>query len=286
MERKHNLFFCTQCGYKLTGEEFICPGCGLKLAEPPVVAETVTPKTETPPITEPVKDIKPVPPVQQNIPPVKEPVKKDVKPVAPAPLIQPSYPEKTKTVKKKKGLGLVWLILIIVGGVIIIGGGTVAFLQYNGNIKIAFLEKYIPLKSLSQAPVTLNKTDSTKLSGTNTPAVGNNNNVQGNNNTVTDNTNNNTNNDANNENSQNNYHPNTSMKFFIIAGSYGTMQLAQQAVGELKSKGYSEAMVVGTNDQGGWRICYKAYATREEAGKDLGNIKQSENPSAWIFELN
>lgn len=73
-------------------------------------------------------------------------------------------------------------------------------------------------------------------------------------------------------------------KFFIIAASYPTEQAANDAVAELKTKGFSNAEVVGKNDYGSYRICYKGYATREEAMVDLPGIKQSTNPSAWIFE--
>jgi hypothetical protein len=73
-------------------------------------------------------------------------------------------------------------------------------------------------------------------------------------------------------------------KFYIIAASYPTEQLASEAVAVLKAKGFANAEVVGKNDLGTFRICYKGYATREEAMVDLPGIKQSTNPSAWIFE--
>jgi hypothetical protein len=73
-------------------------------------------------------------------------------------------------------------------------------------------------------------------------------------------------------------------KFYIIAASYTTEQLANDAVATLKAKGFSDAEVVGKNDYGSYRIAYKGYATREEATTDLAVIKQSTNPSAWIFE--
>jgi len=55
----------------------------------------------------------------------------------------------------------------------------------------------------------------------------------------------------------------------------------------LKTKSFDDAEVVGKNAAGSYRICYKGYATREEALKDLPSIKQkSGNASAWIFEKN
>ena len=73
-------------------------------------------------------------------------------------------------------------------------------------------------------------------------------------------------------------------KFYIIAASFPTEQEANDAVLDLKTKGFSEAEVVGKNAAGGIRICYKGYATKEDALTDLPAIKQSTNPSAWIFE--
>jgi len=73
-------------------------------------------------------------------------------------------------------------------------------------------------------------------------------------------------------------------KFYIIAASYPTEQQANDAVAALKAKGFPNAEVVGKNDLGSYRICYKGYATRAEANVDLPGIKQSTNPSAWIFE--
>jgi cell division protein FtsN len=72
-------------------------------------------------------------------------------------------------------------------------------------------------------------------------------------------------------------------KFFIIAGSYPTEQMAGDAVATLMVRGYANAEVVGKNDAGNWRICFKAYATRAEAENELPAIKAS-NSSAWIFE--
>lgn len=72
--------------------------------------------------------------------------------------------------------------------------------------------------------------------------------------------------------------------FYIIAGSYPTEQQANDAVADLKGKGFTDAEVVGKNSYGSYRIAYKGYATNEEAAKDLTKIKQTINPSAWVFE--
>ena len=72
--------------------------------------------------------------------------------------------------------------------------------------------------------------------------------------------------------------------FYIIAGSYPDEQQANDAVADLKRKGFTNAEVVGKNSYSSFRIAYKVYATNEEAAKDLTNIKQTINSSAWIFE--
>jgi hypothetical protein len=93
---------------------------------------------------------------------------------------------------------------------------------------------------------------------------------------------------TNNQTSQNNNTPstdNTTIKsFYIIAGSYPAEQQANDAVADLKRKGFPDAEVVGKNSYGSYRIAYKGYATNEEAAKDLIQIRQDINSTAWIFE--
>jgi hypothetical protein len=93
---------------------------------------------------------------------------------------------------------------------------------------------------------------------------------------------------TNNQTSQNNNTSNTIntivKSFYIIAGSYPAEQQANDAIADLKRKGFPDAGAVGKNNYGSYRIAYKGYATNEEASKDLTKIKQTINPSAWIFE--
>lgn len=285
MERKHKLFFCTECGFRLTGQEYVCPNCNFKLAEQPANEIPVVPKTEIPPVTEPKIETKPVEPVAE----VKTPTVNEVKPVEPVKDAKPAAPAKeiktketlrktppkpdTKEVKKKKGLGILWIILIIFFGIVIIGGGTVGFLQYNGNIDIPLLKEYIPSK---QKPL-INETPKKDTMSQKQNEV-----KQQNSDTTTSNLN--SANEKPAETNQSNTAPKTGGNIFIIAGSYSTMQLAQEAVNNLKAKGFDGAKVVGQNDGGNWRICYNSFSSEQEAMNELSTIRQNENPSAWIFK--
>jgi predicted amidophosphoribosyltransferase len=124
--------FCPNCGAKIEANEVFCNGCGTKLT----VDQDQKPADTTPP------------------PPVVTPV---VPPAAQQPVYQ-QQPINTPPPKKKKGLGVFMWILIIFVGVIIIGGGTVAFLQYNGTINVPLLAKFIPSK---ESTVTGNTVDYT-----------------------------------------------------------------------------------------------------------------------------
>lgn len=122
-----------------------------------------------------------------------------------------------------------------------------------------------------------NNTSNTSNNTTNNSNTTNNTNSN-NNSTSSNNTNTTTNNSTSNTNTA------VIKKFFIIAGSFATEDLANDGVAELKAKGFIYAEVVGKNDYGSYRIAYKGYATRDEAAVDLVTIKQNTNPSAWIFE--
>ena len=203
---------------------------------------------------------------------------------------------------KKKGIPVLVWILIAIFIVIILGSGTVALLQYNGNINIAFLNGIIPTKAkteVAETNVKQKKVQGTnkKLTGKAKPqqikkdstAVANTNNTSTqpvkNNTTVQPVKNNTTVQPVkNNPTKQVNTTSNPGGKFFIIAGSYKTMQLAEDAIKILKSKGHEGAKVVDNNQEGHIRICYGAYATRQDATQDLTTIQKNENPTAWIYK--
>jgi hypothetical protein len=76
----------------------------------------------------------------------------------------------------------------------------------------------------------------------------------------------------------------TVKRFYIIIGSYPTEQQANEAVENLKNKGYKDAEVAGISSSGTYRIASKGYATNEEATRDLADVRSKVNSSAWILE--
>jgi len=74
----------------------------------------------------------------------------------------------------------------------------------------------------------------------------------------------------------------TKNKYFIITRSYKTLQEAETAVSTLNANGLAKAEIVGKNNAGSWRVSYKSYSSREEAGKELPFVQQSFS-DAWIF---
>lgn len=69
--------------------------------------------------------------------------------------------------------------------------------------------------------------------------------------------------------------------FYVIAGCFGVIENAENMVSDLKSKGYN-AKIVDKN-KGLFRVCYKGFSTKDEAIDLLINVKNSENPAAWIL---
>lgn len=127
-------FFCPECGTKIEGSDPFCPECGTKITKDAKPVNTTPP----PPVTE-----TPVTPPATNINP----------PVTPPPAYQQPIFTPEPARKEKKGMGTFMWILIIFFGIVIIGGGTAALLQYTGTINVPFLAKFIPSKQTSTDPV-------------------------------------------------------------------------------------------------------------------------------------
>jgi predicted nucleic acid-binding Zn-ribbon protein len=79
--------------------------------------------------------------------------------------------------------------------------------------------------------------------------------------------------------------PVTEKKYYVIAGSYKTVQEADVAVSKMKVMGTTTAEVVGKNDAGEWQVSYISFSTEDESMKYLAKIKQI-NSGAFILSSN
>ena len=70
--------------------------------------------------------------------------------------------------------------------------------------------------------------------------------------------------------------------YFIIAGSFKDKRNASNFIRKLKNKGFN-AIVAGVNNLGMTRVAYSVYGSLYEAKQELRNIRNSDNPSAWIM---
>jgi len=69
--------------------------------------------------------------------------------------------------------------------------------------------------------------------------------------------------------------------FFIVAGAFKDKNNAINLVNQLKSKNY-EALLIGQNKNGLFRVSYNSFYSKEEAILALNDIK-IENKSAWVL---
>lgn len=191
MEQKHDMAFCPSCGNKLNGDENVCPFCGYRLLEVKIsnnVQQTseVTPSPavsvnniSVPDEKEEVKSALLCKSCQtqlegnENICPYcgvalnevikpeeeKHPLIPDIK-VDPEP--ENSVPKQTVIVEKKievpskkkhRGLLVFFIVLIF----LILGAGSVAFLQYKSVIGISFLNNIIPSETKKNLPISINR---------------------------------------------------------------------------------------------------------------------------------
>ncbi|MDX8552337.1 SPOR domain-containing protein [Tenacibaculum sp. 1B UA] len=70
--------------------------------------------------------------------------------------------------------------------------------------------------------------------------------------------------------------------FHIIAGAFQEEHNAENKLAELQDKGY-DASIVGKNGLGLTQVAFASYATRDEARKALGIIKESVSEDAWLL---
>ena len=73
-------------------------------------------------------------------------------------------------------------------------------------------------------------------------------------------------------------------QFYIISGVFSVEENATIHVNSLKKEGYNNALVIGkVNDL--FNVSFGIYSTREDAQKDLNEIKEKFQPSAWILYI-
>lgn len=130
---------CPNCGSNNGNNELFCNGCGFRLTTTTPPPQSSVPPPIIPP-TPPTPEVPKMAPPPINYPPVNEQA-----------FYQPqaAYGQMPP---RKKGSGM--LIVIIALIVIIVGSGIVSFLQYNGNVRISFLDNIIPSKGNNKTEVT------------------------------------------------------------------------------------------------------------------------------------
>jgi cell division septation protein DedD len=72
-------------------------------------------------------------------------------------------------------------------------------------------------------------------------------------------------------------------RFFVIAGSFKDRDNANKLIFKLKKLGYN-AVIAGENPYGMIRVAYGTFSNRGEALNLLNEIRQLENPSAWLMK--
>jgi len=189
--------------------------------------------------------------------------------------------------KKKINIGV--LMAILIPSLIVVGLVVTLLLHFNGKINIAMLNDIIPPKNktLAEAPISSTQKTEIQVIDKKPEQIE----VQENKEAS----------EATEEHTTTNEHvtevpvvskptmptvtpTTTDSKFFIIAGSYATVELANEAMQVLKSKGFANPKLVDQNQFGHWRIAFKGYPSRQEAQNDLEHIKQTQIPTAWIYQ--
>ena len=75
----------------------------------------------------------------------------------------------------------------------------------------------------------------------------------------------------------------TTMKYYVIAGSFSSEPNAKSLVKELQSKGYNDALIADTNKYGMYRVAFMGTNSKKNAESLLSEIKINNNPKAWIL---
>lgn len=71
--------------------------------------------------------------------------------------------------------------------------------------------------------------------------------------------------------------------YFIIGGSFQTMDRAEICLNDIKKKGFENAAIIEKNDKGYIRVYYESFAVKSDALIRLDAIKNDFNESAWLL---
>ncbi len=77
--------------------------------------------------------------------------------------------------------------------------------------------------------------------------------------------------------------PAGSKMYYIVAGSFKSMENGQRYVNELKNKGYTNALMLDNPQNGFYTVAYSAYADKQTADQELKRINDKEQKGSWII---
>ncbi|MCC5944281.1 MAG: SPOR domain-containing protein [Bernardetiaceae bacterium] len=71
--------------------------------------------------------------------------------------------------------------------------------------------------------------------------------------------------------------------FYLIYGSYGTLEYAKDALKKVKNSGFERALILDQNENGRFRIALQQFETRQNADKARENLDNKAYPDTWIL---
>jgi tetratricopeptide (TPR) repeat protein len=75
-------------------------------------------------------------------------------------------------------------------------------------------------------------------------------------------------------------------RYYLIVGAYSTLQDANDAVDNLKLKGFAAEVVPGLTDYGTYRVAYCSYDDKDAAQQKTNQMKAQGYTSVWIYTGN
>ena len=78
---------------------------------------------------------------------------------------------------------------------------------------------------------------------------------------------------------------NSDKKYFVIAGCFRSEKKAQDYLGGIIDKGYSDASIEGKTPKGLIRVCYAGFETSSQAKVFLKEVSEKEEKNLWIQKI-